>query len=857
MADEQVILTRFTADLTEIEAAVESYDKSLGEARAASDGLDKSTRNLGAATGDLAAKMKVAAQESAKAAQSTASIAQQAARTESPLRRLGRSMADFAKSSRDGFRQAIREVGGFRGAISQLGANVSRGIGAVTSGFKGISTQLTGIAGQLPIVGGLASALGPVGIAASAAAGGLLAIAKNTDAGATAIDGIGRTGGLVLDRLTGYAVRFGDSLKSAFGGADGAGTKFIAVLAEIGSKFTGILTLGASTIFKDALEADAKAGQELAEAFDKLKDVQSQVNLATAQNEIPLRKNLALLRDTTKPVEERLRIADEITRIEGENLKLRRQALKTELDIVGAQIAQQIARKGEADDPVRLRFEALRTSLAQVEADSVSLTERVGVRRAQIVEQEEQRKQAARDKALEAQRKAAAESVRIEQERVREEAAIAKIIEAARFETAQASRDEAGQELAAIRKKYADIEAEAQRHFEKLRELAPASEQSALVAREAEALLAIDAARNAAIEQSTKARLDKLKEEREQRLKLISDATKTEIELERDGINERFDQLEEYAKKYIDDEGALTAALAKLAKERARLLYDIEKQGTDKALEERKRAAEASVALFGNALSTIQGFINESYDRRIAATQSREAELQEALQKAVSEEERTRIESELRQTQQQKEQLEQRKKQAQAFAIAATLIQTYQAAQSAYASQLVPGDPSSLVRATAAAAIAIAAGLLNVARIRSSIQGAYEGEEYVSGKQAFPGKDGHLRRLHTGERVVTAKANKEHWDALDAMHRGRYDEYIESTYIAPLIAALAHRDDGRVAAFNDSDTGQRLAQSVMLAKFYDANIVGELKANRREARAQTELLAALARSMRPASKRYW
>ena len=107
------------------------------------------------------------------------------------------------------------------------------------------------------------------------------------------------------------------------------------------------------------------------------------------------------------------------------------------------------------------------------------------------------------------------------------------------------------------------------------------------------------------------------------------------------------------------------------------------------------------------------------------------------------------------------------------------------------------------------------------------------------------------------ERVVTAKTNKEHWDALDAMHRGRFDEYVEGTYIAPLIAALAHRDDGKVAAFNDSDTGQRLAQSVMLAKFYDANIVGELKASRREARTQTELLAALARNMRPASKRYW
>jgi len=52
-----------------------------------------------------------------------------------------------------------------------------------------------------------------------------------------------------------------------------------------------------------------------------------------------------------------------------------------------------------------------------------------------------------------------------------------------------------------------------------------------------------------------------------------------------------------------------------------------------------------------------------------------------------------------------------------ATAVAAATVQTYLAAQSAYASQLIPGDPSSPVRATIAAAVAVAAGLANIAQI--------------------------------------------------------------------------------------------------------------------------------------------
>ncbi|WP_353076978.1 hypothetical protein [Flavobacterium sp.] len=54
-----------------------------------------------------------------------------------------------------------------------------------------------------------------------------------------------------------------------------------------------------------------------------------------------------------------------------------------------------------------------------------------------------------------------------------------------------------------------------------------------------------------------------------------------------------------------------------------------------------------------------------------------------------------------------------------ALAVASTTVSTYLAAQQAYTSQLIPGDPSSPVRASIAAGIAVAGGLMNVKKILS------------------------------------------------------------------------------------------------------------------------------------------
>ena len=121
----------------------------------------------------------------------------------------------------------------------------------------------------------------------------------------------------------------------------------------------------------------------------------------------------------------------------------------------------------------------------------------------------------------------------------------------------------------------------------------------------------------------------------------------------------------------------------------------------------------------------------------------------------------------------------------------------------------------------------------------------------------WSGRDGYLRRLDKGERVVTSKDNDRYWDDLEAMRKGRWDDHILDKYIGPAVAALQWEDDRKASDFVASDFGSRMASSVMLAKYYDANIVRGLKDNARIERQQTELLATIARNIKPASRRYY
>lgn len=81
-----------------------------------------------------------------------------------------------------------------------------------------------------------------------------------------------------------------------------------------------------------------------------------------------------------------------------------------------------------------------------------------------------------------------------------------------------------------------------------------------------------------------------------------------------------------------------------------------------------------------------------------------------------------------------------------AVQIATALIDTYVSAQKAYASQLIPGDPTSLGRAQIAAGLAVASGLARVATIRSIEPGSSGG----GGEDGGSGPSSALTTFGTG-----------------------------------------------------------------------------------------------------------
>ena len=93
-------------------------------------------------------------------------------------------------------------------------------------------------------------------------------------------------------------------------------------------------------------------------------------------------------------------------------------------------------------------------------------------------------------------------------------------------------------------------------------------------------------------------------------------------------------------------------------------------------------------------------------------------------------------------------------------AITETGISTYSAAQKAYESQFIPGDPSSLPRAIGAAAFSVITGLARVATIAGFAEGGLTGQRIGSGDGAPISRsngDNMLATVRTGEVILNQR----------------------------------------------------------------------------------------------------
>lgn len=172
------------------------------------------------------------------------------------------------------------------------------------------------------------------------------------------------------------------------------------------------------------------------------------------------------------------------------------------------------------------------------------------------------------------------------------------------------------------------------------------------------------------------------------------DAAKITIELEQEELERKQAIRDKLAEMELEDiENEFTRAQEELALAQQRDLEELERL---KATEEEKQK------------------VKDFYSKKSKKLKEEEAKFEEALQKQVSEANLQVASGALNAL---AGLVGQNTAAGKAAAIAATTIDTYLAAQKAYASQLLPGDPTSPVRAAIAAGVAVAGGLANVAAI--------------------------------------------------------------------------------------------------------------------------------------------
>lgn len=849
MAD-NVVVARYELDTSQFDAGVDEVVKGYAEIDKAAkgaastgdevaSGLDdvgkaaqnatKGTTALTVSTGSLGAKFAELVEQEARAAAQADELGKAQSKNISIFARVGQGIKQFAAGARDGFKTAIKEVGGFSGITSQLGAKF-KGFGATASNaLKSVSSGITSSVSQIPLIGGIATALGPVGLAAAAVAGGLFKVITNTDAGATALEGLGRTGGLVFDRVTGAVTGFFNELTDGtgiigqtFDFLAGAVDVFINKLTPIGAIFDAI---SETSIFQ-GLKQDFEDGQRIAQLYDDLDEKQRNSITTVADLDAEYRQLNVQLRDRTKTEAERLAIADQLTAAETERARIELGLLQASTKAIEEEVA--LARqRNEVSDDLDRRLQEARAAETAASAASVERLEKAENRKNAILDKGDQDRAAAQAKAQQAQQKREAEAQRKAEQRAQAEAKLNETIATLSQEAYERTLTDSEKEVEAIKQKYSDLETVTLEGIQKLREASPANAQSEITAKEAEAIIAIERAKNEELLALQVEQDAALAVTREEALDGIRQSLLTDTELQREAVLQQLDEQVAAAEKFITNEEERNAVIAELTKkaeaELTGIITDEEakrREAAQIAFEEQTRRAEEGAAIVASfaeqSLQTIITAAATGQDIQEAAAKQLLVLLLDTLEKIII---------------------------ANAFQAQAI------SAGSPDPANVASGGTLGIIRGVILAGIVKA--LFGAAK--AAITANFEGDPYVGGDGSRPtwsGRDGFLRRLDKGERVVTRRTNEEHFPALEAMESGRFDDWVLSNYL-PRMEELGVNDDDRIVKYVNSDMGERLAHSITLPKMFDKGIVESTMSVRRELGEQTHILAALLHQSRP------
>jgi hypothetical protein len=238
--------------------------------------------------------------------------------------------------------------------------------------------------------------------------------------------------------------------------------------------------------------------------------------------------------------------------------------------------------------------------------------------------------------------------------------------------------------------------------------------------------------------------LDEIKKIQDEAIKANDDSVLTEREKELNDLKIKNDAKLELLKKYgkdtteleiqnMNEKNDIELKYQKIEDDKKK-----EKDEKDKKQAEDKKAKDQEKLI--EDLELKKEFDNLTFEEQRAVLTERENIL--TNDKTLTEEQRTKLAEEFAKS---REDIDKREAQAKrqnlevvgnalsmasdilgdstaagkALAVASTTVSTYLAAQQAYTSQLIPGDPTSPIRAKIAAGIAVAGGLMNVKKILS------------------------------------------------------------------------------------------------------------------------------------------
>ena len=785
MADD-IVITEFGADLskfnTEVDKAAKSIDNLDGEMKDAS----KTGKDLSGNMGDAGKKVAVLGNESKGAAT---------------------KVDDLGKSA-----------GGAGGLFGQLKDKLNETFpifGRVATGAKTVGTAITTAFGPIGlVVGAVVLAFGAlVKIFAGTEEGGerLGAIIEPLKARFEALIGVLQVVGKVAADALSFA---GDVLTGDFVGAAASFDRLKGSASDAGD---AIGNLG------NTLDEAAKKGARIAVIKEELEDLA--VNIATNEARInrEFQEQYAIAGNVNASAKERQEAAEKAIELQKELTALKIKDL--DLQIEELTLKQSL---NDTSDEERLALAKLKAARDQALADELSATRRIKNTINTLNKQEADRAIAEAKRASDERKKQAEEVAKAEESAAkavaaaREEARRSLLTPdeikvddiSLRYQKEQDAAAQAFNALKALQKNNATAIAQIDKDAADTQVLIEANKQKAL------ADLRIKGA-----EEASKTRADQLD--------AIYKATQSEADIQRDAINNQFNELETATEMlYADGE------------EKTQILLDLETARFE-ALKQVKDA---------NQLQD-EADLKASQDRQVAIIQGASTQLNALLEGLASGQIQTA-------------------KQASDAIIGITLdtvgavvqaeIVELIARSTAFGAKAGPvGAALGLAGGTALGAIL--KGLLNA--LKGQLVGNFQGDPYVTGTPMWSGRDGHLRRLDEGERVVTRKDNEQHWDMLEAMRTGKLDQWKRDN-LSPLMLNFERLakipDTSSVSTYDYAGIVNRYVEAkpervtLTMPKGYDRGMIKATRESTREQRRTNDILEAMTRRKTSTpSKRLW